>query len=121
MGILYMGNYFKWNEKKKISKAYHTKKGALLAEREYAANLNSVVDDKTYRKVYYARDVVRPISDGVLSSRTLPIEYKKSQNDTIMKFYDTLKKRGINVTVRREFGGNIDAACGQLRASEVER
>jgi len=39
----------------------------------------SVVDDKTYRKVYYARDVVRSVSDGVLSSRTLPIEYKKSQ------------------------------------------
>ena len=35
-------------------------------------------------------------------------------------FYDTLKKCGINVTVRREFGGNIDAACGQLRAKEVK-
>ena len=38
-----------------------------------------------------------------------------------MKFYDTLKRCGINVTVRREFGGNIDAACGQLRANEVEK
>ena len=54
-------------------------------------------------------------------NETSHIEYKKSTNDTVMKFYDTLKKRGINVTVRREFGGNIDAACGQLRAKEVER
>ena len=54
-------------------------------------------------------------------NETSHIEYKKSDNDTIMKFYDTLKKRGINVTVRKEFGGNIDAACGQLRASEVEK
>ncbi len=38
-----------------------------------------------------------------------------------MSFYDTLKRSGINVTVRREFGGKIDAACGQLRASEVEK
>ncbi len=54
-------------------------------------------------------------------NETSHIEYKKSSNETIMNFYDTLKKLGINVTVRREFGGNIDAACGQLRASEVEK
>ncbi len=54
-------------------------------------------------------------------NETSHIEYKKSLNDRVMKFYDTLKRRGINVTVRREFGGNIDAACGQLRANEVER
>jgi len=46
-------------------------------------------------------------------------EFKKSDKETIMKFYDELKKRGINVTIRKEFGGNIDAACGQLRAKEV--
>lgn len=54
-------------------------------------------------------------------NETSHIEYKKSNNETVMKFYDTLKKLGINVTVRREFGGKIDAACGQLRASEVEK
>ena len=54
-------------------------------------------------------------------NETSHIEYKKAPNDVVMKFYDTLKKRGINVTVRREFGGKIDAACGQLRASEVEK
>jgi 23S rRNA (adenine2503-C2)-methyltransferase len=36
-----------------------------------------------------------------------------------MNFYDILKKHGINVTVRRRFGSEIDAACGQLRAKEV--
>lgn len=54
-------------------------------------------------------------------NETSHIEYKKSPNDQVMRFYDTLKRRGINVTIRREFGGNIDAACGQLRANEVER
>lgn len=54
-------------------------------------------------------------------NETSHIEYKKSSSETINKFYDTLKKLGINVTVRREFGGSIDAACGQLRASEVEK
>lgn len=54
-------------------------------------------------------------------NETDAINYKKSNQDRINKFYDCLKKAGINVTVRREFGENIDAACGQLRAKEVEK
>ena len=46
-------------------------------------------------------------------------EFKKSDNESIRNFLDILKKKGINVTLRKEFGGNIDAACGQLRAKEV--
>ena len=47
------------------------------------------------------------------------IEYKASSQDTINEFYDTLKKNGINVTVRRKFGNKISAACGQLRSKEI--
>ena len=36
----------------------------------------------------------------------------------IMRFYDILKTNKINVTIRREFGGAISAACGQLRSKE---
>ena len=54
-------------------------------------------------------------------NETSHIDFKKSSKDTIMKFYDTLKRNGINVTIRREFGGNIDAACGQLRAKVGEK
>ena len=32
-----------------------------------------------------------------------------------------LKKNNINVTIRKEFGKGIDAACGQLRAKEVNK
>ena len=31
-----------------------------------------------------------------------------------------LKKNKINVTIRKEFGSKISAACGQLRSKEVE-
>ena len=44
-------------------------------------------------------------------------DFKRSSKNKIMAFYDTLKKAGINCTIRREFGSNIDAACGQLRGS----
>jgi 23S rRNA (adenine2503-C2)-methyltransferase len=42
--------------------------------------------------------------------------FKRTNKKQMLHFYDILKKRGINVTIRREFGLEIDAACGQLRA-----
>ncbi len=54
-------------------------------------------------------------------NETNHLELKKTNKEKIMKFYDTLKKQGINVTIRKEFGGSIDAACGQLRSSEVNK
>ena len=53
-------------------------------------------------------------------NETSHIIYKKSPKDKIMKFYDILKKGGINVTIRKEFGSKISAACGQLRSKEVK-
>ena len=53
-------------------------------------------------------------------NETSHIEYKKSDKDTILKFYDTLKKNNINVTIRREFGSKVNAACGQLRSHYEE-
>jgi 23S rRNA (adenine2503-C2)-methyltransferase len=50
-------------------------------------------------------------------NETSYIEYKRSSNDKILAFYDILKKEGINVTIRREFGSLVTAACGQLRSS----
>ena len=54
-------------------------------------------------------------------NETNHIEFKRATKEQVTKFYDILKKRGINVTVRKEFGSKIDAACGQLRSKEVGR
>ncbi len=50
-------------------------------------------------------------------NETENIGFKRTKEWKIMKFYDILKKNKINVTIRKEFGGNVDAACGQLRAN----
>ena len=52
-------------------------------------------------------------------NETSHIEYLRSSKDTIDAFYNYLISRHIQVTVRREFGSSISAACGQLR-SKVE-
>ena len=46
--------------------------------------------------------------------------YKRSKKSTILEFYDIIKKMGLNVTIRKEFGSNISAACGQLRSKKEE-
>jgi 23S rRNA (adenine2503-C2)-methyltransferase len=45
-------------------------------------------------------------------------DYVRTPRDQIFAFEKTLKNRGVNVTIRREHGSDIDAACGQLRAKE---
>ncbi len=46
-----------------------------------------------------------------------------SQPDTkaVREFQNKLEKCGINVTIRREMGRDIDGACGQLRKRYAER
>ena len=39
----------------------------------------------------------------------------QSNAAVIAAFKNKLEKNGINVTVRREMGRDIDGACGQLR------
>lgn len=45
--------------------------------------------------------------------------YKRSKKVNQLKFYDVLMKQGINVTLRKEQGHDIDAACGQLRSKQL--
>jgi len=47
--------------------------------------------------------------------------YRKSESKNIQNFKYTLEKNRINVTIRREMGADIDAACGQLRKSYIDR
>ena len=53
-------------------------------------------------------------------NETNNIEFKRTNTVQIMRFYDILKKNSIGVTIRREFGSNISAACGQLRSKKEE-
>ena len=53
-------------------------------------------------------------------NETNNIEFKRSKTVQIMRFYDILKKNRINVTIRKEFGSKISAACGQLRSKKED-
>ncbi len=53
-------------------------------------------------------------------NETNNIGYKRTNKNQIINFYDILKKNNINVTIRKEFGSKVSAACGQLRSESEE-
>ena len=113
-----------------INKAYPLPK-LIEAVKEYS--------EKTNRRVTIEYILLKNVNDSVYHAHELasllrgmnvyvnlipynetkPIEFKKSEKKNIDLFYQTLKEEKINVTVRREFGSKISAACGQLRSKEV--
>ena len=46
--------------------------------------------------------------------------FRRPEDRDVDRFFQYLKKRHINVTVRKEMGKDINAACGQLRASQLK-
>lgn len=51
-------------------------------------------------------------------NHVLERDYVRTPRNQIFAFEKVLKERKVNVTIRREQGSDIDAACGQLRAKE---
>ena len=54
-------------------------------------------------------------------NETQNLGFTQSSRERIMAFYDVLKKNHITVTMRREFGASVNAACGQLRADYEQK
>ena len=48
-------------------------------------------------------------------------DYVQSETKAILAFKGKLERSGIQVTVRREMGRDIDGACGQLRRRVLAR
>lgn len=54
-------------------------------------------------------------------NRVIENDFYRSSNNRIHRFHDKLLKAGIKATIRKEFGADIDAACGQLRAKYANK
>jgi len=52
-------------------------------------------------------------------NEVLEAPYKRSASQTMNTFYDILSKNKIQVTLRKEQGHDINAACGQLRSQHL--
>ncbi len=75
-------------------------------------------------QVPHARELAQLIKHLNCHVNLIPVnhvperDYVRTPKEDIFKFEKELKRNGINATIRREHGSDIDAACGQLRAKE---
>ena len=99
----------------------------IKACREYA--------EQTSRRVSFEYTLIKGVNDSTECAKALanklkgfishvnliPVndvkerEYVRSSDKAIYSFNDTLKSMGINATIRRTLGKDINASCGQLR------
>lgn len=73
----------------------------------------------------HARELADLIKDDDFYVNLIPYnstdnEFCKSDTDTIANFCGILKENGVIATKRHEFGANLNAACGQLRADYLK-
>lgn len=96
--------------------------------------------EKTGRRLTFEYSLVSGVNDNLQEAKALaallknmhghvnlipvnPIkerDYVQSEQKAIQEFKNYLEKNGINVTIRREMGRDINGACGQLRKSFLD-
>ena len=96
--------------------------------------------EKTGRRITFEYSLVRDVNDTDFDAEGLirlagrvgahvnlipvnPIkerEYRETAGPRVLAFKNKLEKSGINVTIRREMGRDIDGACGQLRKRTMD-
>ena len=79
--------------------------------KEEAEQLADLLEDKKNR-LYVNLIPYNPVDEHS--------QYQRSEQESVLTFYDTLKKRGVNCKIRQEHGTDIDAACGQLRSKQIK-
>lgn len=97
--------------------------------------------EKTGRRITFEYSLVHGVNDtdedakeliSVLGRRNchvnlIPVNpikernFEKPSKKSAFNFKNKLEKSGINVTIRREMGSDIDGACGQLRRRYAQR
>ncbi|NLP34257.1 MAG: 23S rRNA (adenine(2503)-C(2))-methyltransferase RlmN [Clostridiales bacterium] len=100
-------------------KYYYDKTGRRLTF-EYSL-VEGINDEKEHAKELAGR--IKGLNCHVNLIPVNPIKernFRQSASERILNFKNILEKNRINVTIRREMGADINAACGQLRKSYMD-
>jgi len=101
--------------------AYYFEKTGRRVSYEYSlvAGVNDTPEEaeKLIRLLRHRNGHVNLIPVNPVTERN----YRESAPAAVQRFKNQLEKSGINVTIRREMGRDIDGACGQLRRRYAEK
>ena len=118
-GIMPVNNKYKIEELIEACREY-VKATKRRISFEYAV-INGVNDS-----IANADELSRLISGMLCHVNIIPVnnieerDYSSGDKAAVKRFYERLLKNGINATVRRELGRDINASCGQLRRSSMK-
>ena len=100
--------------------AYYFEKTGRRITFEYS--LLSGVNDRREDAAGLIR-LVKPLNCHVNLIPVNPVkerDFRPTAQEDVIAFKNKLEKNGINVTIRREMGRDIDGACGQLRRKALK-
>jgi len=113
-GIMPVARVYSIDDILKACRFYYSKTGRRITfEYSLISGVNDSVSDADR-----LADLLKGLNCHINLIPVNPIherDYRQSSRQDIAKFKTVLEKKGRNVTIRREMGRDIQAACGQLR------
>ena len=108
------------NKRGGVDGLIHACEGYFLATGRRISYEYALIDgvNDTRRHAYLLADKIKRTGSHINLiplSRVPERDFQASRPESIKMFTDILKQKGVNFTVRRKLGGDIDASCGQLR------
>lgn len=117
--LMPVANRYHMRELMDACQNYHEKTGRRITfEYSLVGGVNDTPEDAAQ-----LIGLARPLGCHVNLIPVNPIQersFVQSDRQAIDAFKNKLEKNGINVTIRREMGRDIDGACGQLRRRHME-
>ena len=112
--LMPIANQYSLDELMEVCAYYFEKTGRRITfEYSLADGVNDTKED-----IKELTDLIKPLNAHVNLIPINPVkerDFVQSDKTAIDVFKNKLEKNGINVTIRREMGRDIDGACGQLR------
>ncbi len=112
--LMPIANQYSLDELMEVCAYYFEKTGRRITfEYSLANGVNDTKED-----IKELTDLIKPLKAHVNLIPINPVkerDFVQSDKAAIDVFKNKLEKNGINVTIRREMGRDIDGACGQLR------
>ncbi len=112
--LMPIANQYSLDELMEVCAYYFEKTGRRITfEYSLANGVNDTKED-----IKELTDLIKPLNAHVNLIPINPVkerDFVQSDKTAIDVFKNKLEKNGINVTIRREMGRDIDGACGQLR------
>jgi 23S rRNA (adenine2503-C2)-methyltransferase len=115
------------NKKYPLKELMHVCRTYFENEPRRSITMEYVMLDGINDQPEHARQLIKILNGVPAKMNLIPFnpfphtEYQRSDMATIDRFRDILMKAGLNTTIRRTRGDDIDAACGQLVGEVKDR